>query len=153
MRSLRVTAGMPIALRMMFTRMDYHQFRPRWLSWLVNTVTVGKYYPEEKHPVSRVLFRVYEPACRWVLEHSKITLGVVLALLISTIPVYFKLGHEFMPPLNEGAYLYMPTALPGMSVTANIETRYRTNVLSVPILSVTTPVPTNNLADAGTNCG
>jgi len=41
--------------------------------------------------------------------------------------------------------------LPGMSVTANIETRYRTNVLSVPILSVTTRVPTNNLADAGTN--
>jgi Cu(I)/Ag(I) efflux system membrane protein CusA/SilA len=105
------------ALRMMFTRMDYHQFRPRWLSWVVNTVTVGKYYPEEKHPISRMLFRVYEPACRWVLEHRKITLGVVLALLISTIPIYFKLGHEFMPPLNEGAYLYMPTALPGMSVT------------------------------------
>src|SRR6266404_1010476 len=76
------------ALRMMFTRMDYHQFRPRWLSWLVNTVTVGRYYPEEKHPVSRVLFRTYEPVCRWVLEHRKITLGVVLALLISTIPVY-----------------------------------------------------------------
>ncbi len=53
----------------------------------------------------------------WVLKHRKITLGVVLALLVSTIPVYFKLGHEFMPPLNEGAYLYMPTALPGMSVT------------------------------------
>jgi len=105
------------ALRMMFTRMDYHEFQPRWLSWLVNTVTVGKYYPEEKHPVSRVLFRVYEPVCRWVLQHRKTTLGVVLALLISTIPVYFKLGHEFMPPLNEGAYLYMPTALPGMSVT------------------------------------
>jgi len=46
-------------------------------------------------------------------DHSRIALG----LLISTIPVYFKLGHEFMPPLNEGAYLYMPTALPGMSVT------------------------------------
>jgi len=105
------------AMRMMFTRMDYLKFRPRWLAWLVNIVSVGKYYPEEKHPISRVLFRVYEPVCRWVLEHRKITLGVVLALLVSTIPVYLKLGHEFMPPLNEGAYLYMPTALPGMSVT------------------------------------
>ena len=105
------------ALRMMFTRMDNYQFRPRWLSWLVNTATVGKYYPEEKHPVSRVLFRLYEPVCRWVLKHYKITLGLALALMISAIPVYFKLGHEFMPPLNEGAYLYMPTALPGMSVT------------------------------------
>jgi Cu(I)/Ag(I) efflux system membrane protein CusA/SilA len=57
------------AMRMMFTRMDHVQFRPRWIAWLTNMVTVGKYYPEEKHPVSRVLFRAYEPACRWVLEH------------------------------------------------------------------------------------
>ena len=112
-----LTVTLNVATRMMFVRMDYFQFKPRWLAWLVNTVAVGKYYPEEKHPVSRVLFRVYEPVCRWVLEHRNITLGVVLALLVSTIPVYLKLGHEFMPPLNEGAYLYMPTALPGMSVT------------------------------------
>lgn len=105
------------ALRMMFTRMDYLQFRPFWLAWIVNTVSVGRYYPEERHPVSRVLFRIYEPVCRWVLEHRNLTLGMVLALLVSTIPVYLKLGHEFMPPLNEGAFLYMPTALPGMSVT------------------------------------
>jgi Cu(I)/Ag(I) efflux system membrane protein CusA/SilA len=105
------------ALRMMFTRMDYFSFRPRWLAWLTNTVTVGKYYPEEKHPVSRVLFRIYEPACRWVLRHRFITLAVTVCLLASAVPAYFKLGNEFMPPLNEGAYLYMPTALPGMSVT------------------------------------
>jgi copper/silver efflux system protein len=105
------------ALRMMFTRMDPFSFRPRWLAWLTNTVTVGKYYPEEKHPISRVLFRVYEPACRWVLRHRLVTLAVTGCLLVSTVPVYFMLGKEFMPPLNEGAYLYMPTALPGMSVT------------------------------------
>ncbi len=52
------------ALRMMFTRMDYHNFRPRWLCWLVNTVTVGKYYLVKKGTVSRSLFRVYEPVCR-----------------------------------------------------------------------------------------
>jgi Cu(I)/Ag(I) efflux system membrane protein CusA/SilA len=105
------------ALRMMFTRMDYVQWKPRWLAWIVNTVTVGKYYQEEKHPISRVLFRVYEPVCRWVLEHRKITLLATALLLASTVPVYMKLGSEFMPPLNEGAFLYMPTALPGMSVT------------------------------------
>jgi hypothetical protein len=48
------------AIRMLFTRMDYHRFRPRPLAWLYNTLTVGRYYPEEKHPVSRVLFAVYE---------------------------------------------------------------------------------------------
>ena len=105
------------AMRMMFTRMDYVSFRPRWLASIVNTVTVGKYYAEERHPISRLLFRVYEPACRWVLEHRFVTLAGTLALMLSTVPVYMSLGREFMPPLNEGAFLYMPTALPGMSVT------------------------------------
>jgi Cu(I)/Ag(I) efflux system membrane protein CusA/SilA len=125
------------ALRMFFTRMDpFPSFRrkpesitSRWtpasagvtvvnaLIRIWNTVTVGRYYPEEQHPISRVLFRIYEPACRWVLEHRKTTLGIALGLVVSTVPVYFMLGSEFMPPLNEGAFLYMPTALPGMSVT------------------------------------
>jgi copper/silver efflux system protein len=105
------------AMRMLFTRMNYVSFKPAWLSWLTNTVTVGKYYPEEKHPISKLLFRIYEPACRWVLGHRKATLAIALALVVSTIPAFLKLGSEFMPPLNEGAFLYMPTALPGMSVT------------------------------------
>ncbi|HLG18838.1 MAG TPA: CusA/CzcA family heavy metal efflux RND transporter [Bdellovibrionota bacterium] len=105
------------AMRMMFTRMDYVHWKPRWLSWIVNTVTVGRYYPEEKHPISRILFKVYEPVCRWVLEHRWKTLVITGLLMASTVPVYLKLGSEFMPPLNEGAFLYMPTALPGMSVT------------------------------------
>src|SRR5205807_1095740 len=82
-----------------------------------NTITVGRYYPEEQHPISRLLFRLYEPACRWALEQRKTTRGVALGLVVSTVPIYFMLGSEFMPPLNEGAFLYMPTALPGMSVT------------------------------------
>jgi Cu(I)/Ag(I) efflux system membrane protein CusA/SilA len=105
------------AMRMMFTRMDYLAFRPRWAASLVNIAVVGKYYPEERHPISRVLFRLYEPVCRWVLRHRALTIAGALALMVSTVPVYFKLGSEFMPPLNEGDFLYMPTALPGMSVT------------------------------------
>src|SRR5262249_50952678 len=46
------------AVRMMFTRMDDVHFKPRWLSNLTNTLTVGRYYPEEKHPISRRLFRI-----------------------------------------------------------------------------------------------
>ena len=105
------------AMRMLFTRMDPVRFRPRWLAAAVNTVTVGHYYPEERHPISRVLFAVYEPVCRFVLRHRALTLGAALLLVASTVPVYLRLGSEFMPPLNEGAFLYMPTALPGMSVT------------------------------------
>jgi Cu(I)/Ag(I) efflux system membrane protein CusA/SilA len=105
------------ALRMLFTRMDYVHFRPRWLSYLVNTVTVGRYYPEEQHPVSRRLFRVYEPACNFVLRHKAITIVGSLLLVASTVPVYLRLGSEFMPPLDEGTLLYMPTTMPGLSVT------------------------------------
>ena len=105
------------ALRMMFARMDFVSFRPRWLAWMFNQVTVGRYYPEEKHPISRVLFAGYEPACRFVLRHPKSIIATSVLIVLSAIPVYQRLGHEFMPPLNEGTMLYMPTTLPGISVT------------------------------------
>lgn len=105
------------ALRMLFTRMDYFHFKPKWASSVFNTVFVGKYYPEEKHPISRFLFRIYEPAVHFVLKHRKGTIITALILVLTTIPIYMKLGSEFMPPLNEGSILYMPTAFPGMSVT------------------------------------
>lgn len=106
------------AMRMMFARIDPFVFRPRWLSWFVTKVTVGTYYSEERHPISRLIFRIYEPACRLVLKHPKATLLTALALVGISIPAYFRLGREFMPPLNEGTILYMPTTLPGISVTA-----------------------------------
>lgn len=104
------------ALRMLFTRMDPFSFRPRWLARVADTVLVGKYYSEERHPISRVLHWVYEPASRFTLRHPKTTILTALLLFLSCIPVYFKLGSEFMPPLNEGTILYMPTTLPGISV-------------------------------------
>ena len=105
------------ALRMLFTRMDRLSFRPRWLSWMAHHAVVGTYYPEEKHPVSRILFRIYEPACRLVLRFPKTTVAAAVLLVLSTVPVYLSLGSEFFPPLDEGTLLYMPTTLPGMSVT------------------------------------
>jgi Cu(I)/Ag(I) efflux system membrane protein CusA/SilA len=105
------------AVRMLFTRMEPFKARPRWLAWLLNGVLVGKYYPEEKHPVSRVLFWLYEKPCRFVLRYPKTIIALAALVVATTVPVYFKLGSEFMPPLNEGAVLYMPTTLPGISVT------------------------------------
>jgi copper/silver efflux system protein len=105
------------ALRMLFARMDYFRFRPRPLSWIANRVLVGKYYKEEKHPISRLLFKIYEPPARWVLRCPKTTIAIALLLVATAIPIYFRLGSEFMPPLNEGTILYMPTTLPGVSVT------------------------------------
>ncbi len=105
------------AVRMLFARMEPFKLRPRWLAWIVNGIAVGKYYPEEKHPVSRVLFWLYEKPCRLVLHWPKTTIMLAALIVATTVPVYLKLGHEFMPPLNEGAILYMPTTFPGLSVT------------------------------------
>ncbi len=106
------------AMRMLFTRMEPIRWkRWPWASKIATTLTVGTYYPEAQHPVSRVLFRLYEPACRFVLRHRKVTIVAAIALVLTTIPVYLHLGSEFMPPLKEGVLLYMPTTLPGISVT------------------------------------
>lgn len=105
------------AMRMLFTRMEPFKFRPVWLAKITTGMTVGTYYKEENHPVSKVLFKFYEPACLWVLKHKKTTIISALLLFLTTIPVYFKLGSEFMPPLWENDLLYMPTTLPGISVT------------------------------------
>ncbi|HNN05241.1 MAG TPA: efflux RND transporter permease subunit [Leptospiraceae bacterium] len=104
------------AFRMLFTRMEPFRFRNRFLSEAATALLVGKYYPEEKHPVSRVLFRIYEPACRYVLDHPKKIIISSVILMIFTVPVYLSLPVRFMPPLYEGSLLYMPTTLPGISV-------------------------------------
>jgi Cu(I)/Ag(I) efflux system membrane protein CusA/SilA len=103
------------ALRMLFTRMDPFRFRPRWLAGLVTKVAVGKYHAEERHPISRIIFAVYEPACRLVLRFPKTIIALAVAAVVVTVPFYFKLGSEFMPPLNEGSILFMPTTVPGIS--------------------------------------
>lgn len=106
------------ALRMLFARVDPFTFRPRWLAWIFTKTLVGTYYAEERHPVSRTIFRVYEPVCRLVLRFPKTVVALAIAIVGLSIPTYFKLGSEFMPPLNEGTILYMPTTLPGLSVAS-----------------------------------
>jgi Cu(I)/Ag(I) efflux system membrane protein CusA/SilA len=105
------------ALRMMFTRLDPFTFKPRWLARVADTVFVGKYYPEERHPISKRLFKIYEPVCRYVLKRRKAALIAAGLAMLSAIPAYLALGSEFMPPLNERAILYMPTTLPGIGVS------------------------------------
>jgi len=200
------------AMRMLFTRMEPIRLSARWIpaflrgaaSKLATTLAVGTYYPEERHPVSKVLFRLYEPACRFVLRHRVATIVIAASMVIFSVPLLTgwgamvtfparlpvwiaapvlskstevrlherldglseqidsvatrsgtlvtlslrgvigavsgllpdaaveqankaidwlderigrPLGSEFMPPLREGSLLYMPTTLPGISVT------------------------------------
>ncbi|MBI4511374.1 MAG: efflux RND transporter permease subunit [Deltaproteobacteria bacterium] len=105
------------ALRMMFARIEPFRFRPRLLSWLATALFVGRYRSEERHPISQLLHWLYERPCRFVVRHAKTTLVVAILIVATTVPIYRRLGSEFMPPLREGTILYMPSAVePGMSV-------------------------------------
>jgi Cu(I)/Ag(I) efflux system membrane protein CusA/SilA len=76
----------------------------------------GKIRSERNHPVSRAIMAVYQPFVYVALRRPKTTLAIGVLALLSAIPAYLKLGSEFMPPLNEGDILYMPTTLPNLSI-------------------------------------
>jgi Cu(I)/Ag(I) efflux system membrane protein CusA/SilA len=77
----------------------------------------GRIFPEQRHPVSRLLQRLYAPVLRSAVHHRWLVVLLSIGLMASIIPVYTRMGSEFMPPLYEGTLLYMPTTLPGLSVT------------------------------------
>ena len=77
----------------------------------------GKIPPEAKNPVNRLLHYIHAPTLNLAIRWRGLTLGIALVLLVATVYPLSKLGSEFMPPLNEGDILYMPTTYPGISIT------------------------------------
>lgn len=77
----------------------------------------GKMRPEASNPAARITQAIYLPILRWTLRHWKIVVALNLIFLAVTVPLYFRLGSQFMPALYEGSALYMPSALPGISMT------------------------------------
>jgi len=77
----------------------------------------GKIVPEHKNPINRFLIWLYRPLIRSVLKAKVITIGLAVLVLIVSVWPARQLGTEFMPSLNEGTLMYMPTTLPGISVT------------------------------------
>jgi len=78
---------------------------------------IGRIHSEEKHPISKALLKLYGPVVRFVLKKPYAVIASAIVLVLATVPFFLKLGKEFMPPLNEGTILYMPTTPPGISVT------------------------------------
>lgn len=103
------------AMRMLFTRVRPFQGPIPLANRVADALLIGKYLPEEKHPVSSKLFQIYSPICRYSLDHPKRMIGFAIFLLLITLPVGLRLGSEFMPPFYEGSLLYMPTTMPGIS--------------------------------------
>ena len=105
------------AMRMLFARIDPFTFKPKWLAAVATTLLVGQYRAEEQHPISRLLHRLYEGPCRFVLRHPKSVLATAALIVATAVPLYLSLGSEFMPPLREGTLLFMPSSVaPGLSV-------------------------------------
>lgn len=77
----------------------------------------GRIRPEVNNPINRFLIALYMPVIHGVLRFRVATITLAIVALILTVPAFMRLGSEFMPPLNEGMIFYMPTTLPGISVT------------------------------------
>jgi len=77
----------------------------------------GRLRPESRNPAARMTQALYLPVLRCCLRHWKLVLAINLIFLAATVPLYFRLGSQFMPALYEGSSLYMPSALPGISIT------------------------------------
>ncbi len=76
----------------------------------------GKIKHEKDHPVSKAMISVYRPFAWVALKNPKTTIAIGLAAVLATVPMAMRLGNEFMPPLNEGDMLYMPTTFPNISI-------------------------------------
>jgi Cu(I)/Ag(I) efflux system membrane protein CusA/SilA len=105
------------ALRLLLTRSRPFNFRPNWMCGIANRLLIGRVRFEEQHPISRVLISAYEPVVRWTLRWRWQVVIASLAIVGFTVPVFFRLGSESMPPFDEGTILYMPSTLPGISIT------------------------------------
>ena len=88
-------------------------FRPSWLCRTANAILVGRIHAEERHPVSRWIFRLYAPVVDWSLGHKRVVVAIVVLLMIVTVPAWRALGRSSCLRLTRGALLYMPTTVPG----------------------------------------
>lgn len=111
----------------------------------------GKVISEQKNPVNRLLVAAYRPLLNWVLKFPKMTL--VLAVVVSVIGFYpvNKIGSEFIPPLDEGDLMYMPTTYPGLSVGKAREILQQTDKLIATVPEVKTVFGKVGRAEAATD--
>ncbi len=111
----------------------------------------GKVLPEHKNPVNRLLTAVYMPTLRKVLAFPKVTLGFALLVLLVGFWPLDKLGSEFMPPLDEGDLMYMPTTYPGISIGQARQLLQQTDKLIKTVPEVETVFGKVGRADSATD--
>jgi Cu(I)/Ag(I) efflux system membrane protein CusA/SilA len=107
------------ALRLTLDGLGRRDWGRQWWGRLINSVmrNGNEIRREEQHPLSGLLIRIYQPALLYALRHKGFVAAVVLIAAAVTVPVYRRLGTEFIPPLDEGVLLYMPSTVSGISIT------------------------------------
>ncbi len=111
----------------------------------------GKLRPESANPAARITQAIYLPILRWCLRHWKLVIALNLVFLAATIPLYFRLGSQFMPALYEGSALYMPSAMPGISVTQAVSLMQEQDRIIHTLPEVATVFGTVGRSDSATD--
>jgi len=115
--ALVVILLLPVAILLSFVAMFFASAVSITLGPLLMVLFIrGRIHAEEHNPLNWLLVRAYRPLAHGVLRLRWLVLSLAIGGLFWTIPLFSQLGSEFMPPLNEGTILYMPTALPGISI-------------------------------------
>ncbi len=118
---------------------------------LIGLFVRGKITEEKRNPVNRILARLYLPVLSLTLRHPKSTLLIAVVLLSSVVWPLNKLGSEFMPPLDEGDFMYMPTTYPGISIGKARELLQQTDKLIKTVPEVETVFGKIGRADSATD--
>ncbi|MDO8314824.1 MAG: efflux RND transporter permease subunit [Rugosibacter sp.] len=111
----------------------------------------GRIPDENRNPLNRGLIRIYQPLLDKVLQHPKATLFIALLVLLTTLWPITRLGGEFMPPLDEGDLLYMPSALPGLSAAKASQLLQQTDRLIKTVPEVATVFGKAGRAESATD--
>ena len=120
---------------------------PVLMGWLIR----GRIPAEDSNPVNRALARAYRPGLDWVMHRPKTTLMIAGAIFLTSLVPFARLGGEFLPPLDEGDLLYMPSALPGLSPGGAAALVQRTDRLIKSVPEVDTVFGKVGRADTATD--
>ena len=120
---------------------------PVLMGWMIR----GKIPPEDKNILNRGLTRAYRPGLDWVMRRPKATLVIAALVFATTLVPFTRLGGEFLPPLDEGDLLYMPSALPGLSPGQASALLQRTDRLIKSVPEVETVFGKAGRADTATD--
>ena len=124
-----------------------HNMWHRCSKWLLD----GPIRSQEDHPIMGPLMRMYDVVVRWSLRWKLPVIAGALALVAVTVPVFWKLGSEFMPPVEEGSLLYMPSTMPGISIAESQKLLQITDRILKRFPEVDTVIGKTGRADTATD--